>query len=213
MNLKRPSPLSILVLLLGATMLLAAGCSDTDSDDVSPPVGKKDKTDAGTFSVNEAGITATLGASAGDSVGLQIPITATAALSGTVTASIEHLDGTTLTTASRSFTATPGSQTIMLDLAADGLPPRGQAEVGLVVHYRLVSGDASAEGYRSLFYVLPQFDLRVRLPGSLTEGQKTAIRVFALNPLTNEPAAGVAVSLRIIDARRRREDGNSDDGR
>lgn len=197
-NRARTRWLSLSATLLSLAVLSFAGCADDGADPPTSTVGEEDQTDAGTFTVAEAGIRATLGGDSGMTV--IIPVQASAALSGTATITISTLSKEQPVTTSTPFSVGAGEQTVEVDLSAAGLPPRGAEEAAWLLAYTLTSGDSTAKGFKSLFHVLPQFDLRMRLPATMVEGAKSAIRVFALDPLTNEPATSVPVTLRFKNA-------------
>lgn len=190
----------MLLSVVGVFVSLGWGCVDgaRSLNAEEPVTGNKEARLAGSFHVDELQLAAVI---SGDSMSVSIPIQGTrpGLLLGTCGVSLTDLSGTVLSSSSSSFEL-DGAGVVTLDLAASSLNLQGADEVTGLIRYDVSVGSQRVVGYRSLFYVLEKLDLRARVPASLQEGTASHLRVFALDPLTHTPRAGIEVSVELEHA-------------
>lgn len=202
--MRLPLSASVAALLALPLVGFAGGCSDSPRPTSAHPpmsnadagsVGFPDQPQAASLSVDEAGISAQVGAGGVDFI---IPLRnlGGTSVAGQLNVTLISVDGLrTVETAAAPFQLGPtASGTATAHLAS---PPDVTAQAGWA-GYSLRIESPNAPGLRvtrSLFAVVTPYDVQLEGPKALTHGHPARYRVRADNPVTHRPLPGVAVGV------------------
>lgn len=199
------------LMLAGLVSFLTFGACSSGSSTMSsgppnvgdlPGLGTVDRPENASASVNEPGMSATI---AGGKLLVLIPITSklTSPTAGTLRVSLRSVDGKQQTASQEvSYSlAAKEARSLTAELA---LPPSILKQSDLVGANVIVEDGAPLGLHltRSLLHLVARYELRLDGPSMLTSGRAAAWRVRAQEPVTKQPLAGQAVTLKL------RKDGN-----
>ncbi|MBM4371869.1 MAG: hypothetical protein FJ098_09455, partial [Deltaproteobacteria bacterium] len=179
-----------------AALLVLGGCR---SEGAGPRVGTPDRTETGRVSLEEKLMSATL-LEGGLEIRIPLTVAGKGAVKGSYELTIRHLDGSFQEFSSGLYDAGPGTTTVVaaFDRAPD-LDGAG-AQAGYVVEYTISTPDGTLSGHRSLFALLPKFNVVLYTPESIFPGQPSLARLFVNNPITDQPVADTLVTVTLTDA-------------
>ena len=167
-------------------------------DGPGPVVGNEDVTTTA-LSVAEQDITAQVVAGALQ-VRLPVMVEQNGARMADARVLLADLEGTVLAEVNESVELLGGDNMVEVSVTSDALPAAGVDEASYLVAYEVSVGGKTASGYRSLFTVLPKVDLRAQLPSKLIADEGAQLRIFAIDPFTSQPMAGIDIEVELAPA-------------
>lgn len=179
----------------GAWLLVAlfAGCLSGNGTVPVPP--EPEVTATGPLSLQEDDIAAFLdGSDLGVSVVLRRE--GEGRITGKVRITVVAMeDASRTSTGEAAFSFDAGAETVPVRLAA--LPDLQEAsrQATVLVRYRVESNVGTLMGTRSLFVAMPKESVVLMGPKTWLQGEDTAIRLFARNPVTGAPLADKTVQV------------------
>ncbi len=188
-SLRRPRLGAGLCVLLA--VLVGGACSEGGRPSAS--VGGVDKTSNGLVSIDEAGMVATV---SGGTLSLDVPISATRAVTGTLATSIRVVDGSrTLESTALAYSLATGASRTLHATFPVPADVHGEADWA---RYIVVIDDGAAASLlvtSSLLRVVRPYEVRLEGPSTVAGGKAASYRVRAEQPVTKAPVAGVPVTL------------------
>ena len=197
------------VLAIPLALGMSVGCGDSDGtpNGVDPHpdgpgggdhIATPDTPSNGLLTIDEAKITAAMN---GKTLVVSIPTLAmTGSAAGTLSASIQKVDGSTVAShADISYQITEG-QTMTLEASLD-LPDGVSKQPDLAAWVLRVEqkGTKPLKVTRSLLHLVPPYEVVLEGPKTLLAGKGAAYRVLANDPIGHGPIEGVPVTLTLTD--------------
>ncbi|NUN14085.1 MAG: alpha-2-macroglobulin [Myxococcales bacterium] len=180
----------------------SGGSSDTHSDDntVKPPgdVGVPDVPANGTVTINESAISGTI---QNNQLHFSIPVTTVGNenATGSLVVAITEVDGDPIVSTTRvNYSVAKGATTVVqgsLKL------PDGLSDQAALSKYNLVVDEAMMGRLhltKSLFYVVPAYEIVLEGPASTLREKNAAYRVRAVSSVGKQPMADVPVKLLVV---------------
>jgi hypothetical protein len=175
---------------LAAILLTTWACA---TDDKSAVIGTPDRKE-GNLVFEERLMTASLSQGVLE-VRLPVGIADGNALAGSYDLELAGLDSNYVARQSGSFDLAAGDGALVVRFDAPPTLEDSGQEARYVLRYEVLSRKGLVSGSRSLFSLLPKYNVVLMSTKTVPEGQENFLRVLLNNPITGAPLAGTQVSV------------------